>query len=66
VKLASTAGCFDPLFPGACSIERYLADRVFSMRPAGSGLRQLTMARGVEIDPDGRMHVELPGPVSIE
>ena len=54
--------------PGACSIDRYFADRrtgavtftsdcdpvgrnpsgeqVFSMRPDGSGLRQLTTARG--------------------
>ena len=83
----SAVGCFTPL-PGACSIDRYFADRrtgavtftsscdpvgrnpyryqVFSMRRDGSGLGQLTTARGRQIDPDGTMHVELPGPVSVE
>lgn len=41
-------------------------DQVFSMRPDGSGLRQLTTARGIEINPDGTMHVELPSPVSVQ
>jgi len=28
-----------------------------------SGLRQLTSTRGRETDPDGTLHVELPGPI---
>ena len=36
--------------------------QIFSMRPDGTGLRQLTNARGRTIDPDGTVHVELPGP----
>ena len=36
--------------------------QALSMRPDGSGLRQLTSARGVETDPDGAVHIELPGP----
>ena len=32
------------------------------MRPDGTGLRQLTNARGMTTDPDGTVHVELPGP----
>jgi len=37
--------------------------QAFSMRPDGSGLRQLTSTRGRETDPDGTLHVELPGPI---
>jgi hypothetical protein len=37
-------------------------DQIFAMRPDGTGLRQLTNARGMTIDPDGTVHVELPGP----
>ena len=83
----SAIGCFGSV-PGACTIDRYFADRrtaavtfttncdpvgrnpygdqVFSMRPDGSGLRQLTTARGLWTDPDGTVHVELPGPVSVQ
>ncbi len=32
------------------------------MRPDGSGLRQLTAARGRTIGADGTLRVELPGP----
>ncbi len=32
------------------------------MRPDGTGLRQLTDARGMTNDPDGTVHVELAGP----
>jgi hypothetical protein len=32
------------------------------MRPDGSGLRQLTNARGMTTDPDGTVHVEIAGP----
>jgi hypothetical protein len=32
------------------------------MRPDGSGLRQLTNARGMTTDPDGTVHVEVPTP----
>jgi hypothetical protein len=37
-------------------------DQVFAMRLDGSGLRQLTATRGMTIDPDGTVRVELPGP----
>ena len=36
--------------------------QLFAMRPDGTGLRQLTNARGMTTDPDGTIHVELPGP----
>jgi hypothetical protein len=38
-------------------------NQLFAMRPDGTGLRQLTNARGMTTDPDGTVHVELPGPV---
>lgn len=37
-------------------------DQIFAMRPDGTGLRQLTNARGMTTDPDGTVHVELAGP----
>ena len=37
-------------------------EQLFAMRPDGTGLRQLTNARGMTTDPDGTIHVELPGP----
>ena len=83
----SAVGCMHSV-AGACTIDRYFADRrtgavtfmsncdpvgrnpsgdqVFSMRPDGSGLRQLTSARGLWRDTDGTIHFELPGPVAIE
>ena len=39
-------------------------EQLFAMRPDGTGLRQLTNARGMTTDPDGTVHVELPGPVA--
>jgi len=36
--------------------------QLFAMRPDGTGLRQLTNARGMTTEPDGTIHVELPGP----
>jgi hypothetical protein len=39
-------------------------EQLFAMRPDGTDLRQLTNARGMTIDPDGTIHVELPGPVA--
>jgi hypothetical protein len=36
--------------------------QLFAMRRDGSGLRQLTVTRGMTIDPDGTVHVENPGP----
>jgi hypothetical protein len=39
-------------------------DQLFAMRPDGSGLRQLTATRGMTTDPDGTIHVELPGPAA--
>jgi hypothetical protein len=38
-------------------------NQLFAMRPDGTGLRQLTNAGGMTTDPDGTVHVELPGPV---
>jgi hypothetical protein len=40
--------------------------QIFNMRADGSGLRQLTDARGIATDADGTVHVELPGPVSVQ
>jgi hypothetical protein len=40
--------------------------QIFSMRPDGSGLRQLTATRGRTIDPDGTLHVEIPGPLAYQ
>jgi hypothetical protein len=37
-------------------------DQIFAMRPDGSGLRQLTATPGRTSDPDGTVHVEMPGP----
>ena len=37
-------------------------EQIFAMRPDGSGLRQLTNARGMTTDPDGTVHVEIAGP----
>jgi hypothetical protein len=39
-------------------------EQLFAMRPDGTELRQLTTARGMTTDPDGTVHVELPGPVA--
>jgi hypothetical protein len=39
-------------------------EQLFAMRPDGTGLRQLTSARGMTTDPDGTIHVELPGPTA--
>jgi hypothetical protein len=36
--------------------------QIFAMRFDGTGLRQLTNARGMTTDPDGTLHVELAGP----
>jgi hypothetical protein len=36
--------------------------QIFSMRPDGSALRQLTDAAGFTSNPDGSIRVELPGP----
>jgi hypothetical protein len=36
--------------------------QLFTMRPDGSRLRQLTNARGLVVDADGSVMAELPGP----
>jgi len=36
--------------------------QIFTMRPDGTGLRQLTTTRGMTKDADGTLTVELPGP----
>jgi hypothetical protein len=41
-----------------------VGDQIFTMRSDGSGLRQLTAMRGMEVDPDGTVRVELPGPIA--
>jgi hypothetical protein len=38
-------------------------NQLFAMRLDGRGLRQLTATSGMTTDPDGTVHVELPGPV---
>jgi hypothetical protein len=37
-------------------------EQIFAMRSDGTGLRQLTSARGMTVDADGTAHVELAGP----
>ena len=41
-------------------------EQIYAMRPDGSGLRQLTSARGMTTDPDGTLHVELAGPFAYQ
>ncbi len=36
--------------------------QIFSMRPDGTGLRQLTDTRGMIVEADGTVTVEMPGP----
>jgi len=38
------------------------SSQIFSVRPDGSGLRQLTNLRGTFTDAEGAFHAELPGP----
>ena len=40
-------------------------DQAFAMRPDGTGLRQLTSARGLREGADGALAVELPGPWAV-
>jgi len=40
------------------------SEQIFAMRPDGSGLRQLTAARGLVAAADGSIDAELPGPWS--
>jgi hypothetical protein len=40
-----------------------VGQQVYAVRPDGSGLRRLTDYRGMTIDPDGAVNVELPGPI---
>jgi hypothetical protein len=52
------------LFPASCDPvgANPSGYQLFAMRPNGTGLRQLTNARGMTTDPDGTIRVELPGP----
>ena len=52
------------LFGSSCDPvgDNPFGDEIFAMRPDGSGLRQLTAAPGLTVDPDGTVRVELPGP----
>jgi len=54
------------LFQSSCDPLRAnpFGAQFFAMRPDGTGLRQLTNARGMTTDPDGTIHVELPGPAA--
>ncbi len=40
-----------------------MSQQVYAVRPDGSGFRQLTNYRGMTIDADGVVSVELPGPI---
>lgn len=40
------------------------SSQIFSVRPDGSGLRQLTTLRGTFTDAEGFFHAELPGPAA--
>ena len=42
--------------------ESAFADQIFAIRPDGSGLRQLTAARGCVVDTEDSVTVEMPGP----
>jgi hypothetical protein len=52
------------VFKASCGDLRQGAfdDQIFAIRPDGSGLRQLTAARGCVVDADGAVTVELAGP----
>jgi len=51
------------VFDGNCNlIGNPLDQQLFAMRPDGSGLRQITNYRGMEVAPDGTVTVELGGP----
>ncbi len=39
--------------------------QIFTMRPDGTGLRQLTDTRGMTTEADGTVTVELPGPWAV-
>ncbi|HXJ37593.1 MAG TPA: hypothetical protein VMS22_26495, partial [Candidatus Eisenbacteria bacterium] len=41
-----------------------IGQQLFTIRPKGSGFRQITAYRGVTTDPDGTVDVELPGPTA--
>jgi hypothetical protein len=41
-------------------------NQLFAMRPDGSGLRQITHARGVVVDTPDVVEVELPGPFAYQ
>src|SRR5262249_2228691 len=41
-------------------------EQIFAIRPDGSGLRQLTNARGMTTDADGTVHVEMPTPFAYQ
>ena len=38
--------------------------QIFAVRPDGTGLRQVTNARGFTTDADGTFHAELVGPIA--
>ena len=54
------------LFPSSCDPlgANPFGEQLFAMRLDGTGLRQLTNLRGMTTDPDGTIHVELPGPAA--
>ena len=41
-----------------------VGEQYYAMRPNGSGFRQLTHHRGMQVAPDGSLTVELPGPTA--
>ena len=42
---------------------RPVSQQLYAVRPDGSGFRQVTGYRGMTVDPDGTVSVELPGPI---
>lgn len=54
------------IFNSSCDLQGHNANgnQIFAMRPDGSGVRQLTVLRGVVAAEDGSVDVELPGPIA--
>ncbi len=51
------------LFVGNCD-PSFRSQQLFAARGDGTGLRQLTAFRGMEVTPEGAVVVELPGPIA--
>ena len=53
------------MFTSSCDPfgQNLLGLQIFAMHPDGSGLRQVTHYRGMQIASDGTVSVEIPGPI---